>query len=87
MLGRRLEEVLGVGKEFKTIAALWGVFGNIVSEPNQNNDNIESENSQDDNTFNAAWNGVPGTGSSIPGRRSTLNQWSIVCKVNKKPDH
>ncbi|TIB71565.1 hypothetical protein E3Q23_02218 [Wallemia mellicola] len=42
MLGRRLEEVLGVGKEFNTIAALWGVFGNIVGKDTKEDDNDSS---------------------------------------------
>lgn len=60
MLGRRLEEVLGVGKEFKTIAALWGVFGNIVgtSSPVADDDDESAAQSMHQN------GGVPGTGSS-----------------------
>ncbi|TIB84161.1 P-loop containing nucleoside triphosphate hydrolase protein [Wallemia mellicola] len=68
MLGRRLEEVLGVGKEFNTIAALWGVFGNIVGKDTKEDDN-------DSSSSIIHQQGIPGTGSideliywPIPGR-------------------
>ncbi|EIM19859.1 DASH outer kinetochore protein, partial [Wallemia mellicola CBS 633.66] len=55
MLGRRLEEVLGVGKEFNTIAALWGVFGNIVGKDTKEDDN-------DSSSSIIHQQGIPGTG-------------------------
>lgn len=34
VLNRKLEEVYGVGKEFDTVAQLWGQFNNIVRDKN-----------------------------------------------------
>ncbi|TIB12476.1 hypothetical protein E3P92_02529 [Wallemia ichthyophaga] len=74
MLGRRLEEVLGVGKEFKTIAALWGVFGNIVgTRPADGAEDggrsvVQGVSGNGGNEFgggdSGVGSGIPGTGSS-----------------------
>ena len=65
MLGRRLEEVLGVGKEFKTIAALWGVFGNIVGKPDEGAEEADDAVGQSGQGRQpSTQGGVPGTGSS-----------------------
>lgn len=32
VLNRKLEEVYGVGKEFGSVAALWGQFLNMIDE-------------------------------------------------------
>ncbi|EOQ98942.1 hypothetical protein J056_002708 [Wallemia ichthyophaga EXF-994] len=74
MLGRRLEEVLGVGKEFKTIAALWGVFGNIVGT--RPADGVEDGGRSvvqgvSGNGGNEFGGGDSGVGSGIPGTGSS----------------
>ncbi|WVR07402.1 hypothetical protein IAU60_004443 [Kwoniella sp. DSM 27419] len=51
VLNRKLEEVYGVGKEFTTVAALWGKFDDLIRE-------------QQTELAASADVGVPGTGSS-----------------------
>ncbi|WWC63146.1 uncharacterized protein I303_105746 [Kwoniella dejecticola CBS 10117] len=51
VLNRKLEEVYGVGKEFTTVAALWGKFRELIKE-------------QQTELAQSADVGVPGTGSS-----------------------
>ncbi|WRT68278.1 uncharacterized protein IL334_005254 [Kwoniella shivajii] len=51
VLNRKLEEVFGVGKEFTTVASLWGKFNDLIRE-------------QQTELAQSADIGVPGTGSS-----------------------
>ncbi|WWC71705.1 uncharacterized protein I206_105663 [Kwoniella pini CBS 10737] len=51
VLNRKLEEVYGVGKEFTTVAALWGKFRELIKE-------------QQTELAQSADVGVPGTGST-----------------------
>ncbi|OCF57390.1 DASH complex subunit DAD1 [Kwoniella mangroviensis CBS 10435] len=51
VLNRKLEEVFGVGKEFTTVAALWGKFSDLIKE-------------QQTELAQSADIGVPGTGST-----------------------
>jgi len=51
VLNRKLEEVFGVGKEFKTVADLWGKFNDLIRE-------------QQTELAQAADVGVPGTGGA-----------------------
>ncbi|KAK1926969.1 DASH complex subunit Dad1-domain-containing protein [Papiliotrema laurentii] len=58
VLNRKLEEVYGVGKEFKTVAALWGKFNEFIR-----NQQTELAASADV--------GVPGTGGANFGMSTT----------------
>ncbi|WVQ81947.1 hypothetical protein IAT38_004074 [Cryptococcus sp. DSM 104549] len=51
VLNRKLEEVFGVGKEFTTVAALWGRFSSLIKE-------------QQTELAASADVGVPGTGGA-----------------------
>ncbi|KAK8854903.1 hypothetical protein IAR55_003642 [Kwoniella newhampshirensis] len=51
VLNRKLEEVFGVGREFTTVAALWGKFNSLIRE-------------QQTELAASADVGVPGTGGA-----------------------
>jgi DASH complex subunit DAD1 len=57
-LNRKLEEVLGLGKEFGTIANLWGKFHALAREQPSG---LETE---------ADGGGIPGTGGHVSSRKS-----------------
>lgn len=63
MLNRQLEEVYGVGRDFETVAALWGRFQELMKEQ-QTEAEVVSTDPQ----------GMPGTGTALAGRASILDR-------------
>lgn len=53
MLNRKLEEVLGMTKEYDTIAALWHSFYQLMRNSGQDNEAVEEQP------------GLPGTGGHL----------------------
>ncbi|KDQ09885.1 hypothetical protein BOTBODRAFT_164386 [Botryobasidium botryosum FD-172 SS1] len=54
ILNRKLEEILGVGKEFETISALWGRFHQLVQEQQADVESLRVDGA-----------GMPGTGGHV----------------------
>ena len=64
VLNRKLEEVFGVGKEFTTVASLWGKFNALIREQRVSSHSIFKDTGAETQTALArdAEAGVPGTG-------------------------
>lgn len=60
ILNRKLEDILGVGKEFETISALWGRFHQLVQEQQQDVELLKADGA-----------GMPGTGGHVVAPKSS----------------
>ncbi|KAG8916198.1 hypothetical protein FRC01_003302 [Tulasnella sp. 417] len=63
VLNRQLEQVAGVGRDFETVAALWGRFQDLMKEQQAEVDVAATDP-----------HGVPGTGTALAGRASVLDR-------------
>ena len=64
VLNRKLEEVLGMTKEYKTIASLWESFHELMRSHGQEDDDANEQG------------GVPGTGGHVVAAKTSTTKQS-----------